>query len=535
VIIKAGHTLADKFLALFGLFAIVVGVLVCSISYQSYKNSMLNHYGQYAVGAARLAASILVSEELLRYSRTLEPDAHYWEIADQLQNIREKMGLKYLYVQMPTSDTKYMYIFDIFDPSEAGGENTSLGAIMDYDENFNTAKRAMRTGESTSALDITDSKYGYLASAYVPLKDSSGTPFAYVGADISMDYIIGFLVQYLGVIVIATTVVMAVCFTGLFMLVSRSVVNPIKAIASKTGEFTHKVIDENFEELRIVSNDEIGELASSVNEMFGKIRDFTHKLADETALRERAQGELDAAKAIQEGILPRIFPPFENFPGVEIFASMKAAKDIGGDFYDFFVLGDDKIAVVIADVSGKGVPAALFMMVSRTLIKNMALSGDPPHELLYAVNNQLCQNNDANMFVTAFVGILDLKDNILRYANAGHNPPILIHDGRVEWLPVKRGFVLAGMEDIGYESQEVAFTGSDMLILYTDGVTEAMDIERKLFGDGRLIELIEKTAILGNSPREMIGAINDAVSAFANGAEQSDDITLLALRRYFKR
>lgn len=530
---KSGKlTLATKFAALFGAFAIVVSALVCTISYQSYKSSMLELYGNYAVGAAKLAASILEPEKLKRYAKTLETDKDYWEIGNQLQGIRENMGLKYVYVQMPISDTKYMYIYDIFDPSETEGEDTSLGATMDYDKNFEMAKLAMLTGEPTRELDITDSKYGYLASAYVPLKDSSGVLFAYVGVDISMDYIVGFLLRYLSVIVYATAMVIVVCFTCLFLLVGRSVVKPIRVIASKTDEFIHKVRDEDFEEIRTVSNDEIGELTSSVNEMFREIRDFTYRLADETAKRERAQSELDTARAIQEGILPRIFPPFENFPNADIFAIMKAAKDIGGDFYDFFVLNDHKIAAVIADVSGKGVPAALFMMVSRTLIKNMAISGGSPHEVLYAVNNQLCQNNDADMFVTTFIGFLDLKNNVMLYANAGHNPPILIHDGRADWMSVRKDFVLAGMEDIIYESQEIEFGGSDMLFLYTDGVTEAMNAEKELFGDERLLEKIREAALAGSSPKEVIVSVSDAVSSFTDGAEQSDDITMLAVRLF---
>ena len=415
MLIRVMHSLAAKFAVLFGVFAVLVGALVCSVTYANYRSSILEYYGQYAIGTAMLAASVLDSGELMRYAETLLRDERYGLIEEELDNIRKNLGVKYLYVQMPVSNAEYMYLFDIYDPDEADEIDTSLGARGDYDDNFRTAKLAMSTGEPARELDITHSKYGYLASAYAPIpRKDTGIPFAYVGVDISMDYILGFLMRYFAVIVSATSVVMALCFTILFFLVRRSVVNPIKAIADKTGEFTQKVDDVNFEELVIRSNDEIGDLTESVNRMFRDIRDFTTHLAEETARRERIQSELDLAKNIQESVLPKIFPPFPDFSDAELFGSMTPAKEVGGDFYDFFVVGENKLAVVIADVSGKSVPAALFMMVARTLIKNRALSGDEPQELLASVNNQLCQNNDAGMFVTAFVGILDTKFDILR-------------------------------------------------------------------------------------------------------------------------
>ncbi|MDR2780089.1 MAG: hypothetical protein LBB28_03085, partial [Synergistaceae bacterium] len=227
----ARYTLRTKFAILFGAFAFVVGTLICSITYVSYRDSMLEHYGQYALGAAALAASILDPDELLRYAATLERDERYGVIEEELSRIRESLGVKYLYVQMPVSGTEYIYLFDIYAPDELGGPDTSLGARGDYDENFETAKRAMSTGEPTRELDITRSEYGYLASAYVPVSREGEPPFAYVGADISMNYILGFLMRYLAFIASVISIVMTLCFTALFLLVRRSVVNPIRVIA----------------------------------------------------------------------------------------------------------------------------------------------------------------------------------------------------------------------------------------------------------------------------------------------------------------
>lgn len=526
---KARRTLTTKFALLFGVFAVFVGALVCSISYTSYRSSMLEHYGRYAVGAAELAAAALDPGELLRYAKILRRDERYGVIEKELDMIRKSLGIRYLYVQMPISDKEFIYLFDIYDSEDSGGTDTSLGARGAYNENFRAAKHAMSTGKPERELDITRSEHGYLASAYVPIS-ADGVPFAYVGADISMNYIIGFLMRYLGVITLATAAVMAFCFTALFFLVHRSVLDPIKAVADKTGEFLQKVNDASFEGPRVHSNDEIGDLTTSVNRMFGDIRNFTSRLAEETARRERIQSELDMAKDIQEGVLPKIFPPFSNFQNVTAFASMTPAKEVGGDFYDFFIVGESRLAVVIADVSDKGIPAALFMMVAKTLIKNRALSGDEPHKVLEIVNNQLCQNNDAGMFVTAFFGILDTKLGILRYANAGHNPPIILRGGEAHWVPVKRGLALAAMEDVTFVTQEMRFEGDDVLLLYTDGVTEAMNVQAELFGQERLIALLSQLERQAAAPEKLIEAVEAAIRHFAGDAEQTDDITMLALR-----
>ncbi|MDR1579498.1 MAG: SpoIIE family protein phosphatase [Synergistaceae bacterium] len=538
---KIRCTLTLKFAALFGIFAVVSGMLICSITYMNYRASMLEHYGGYAAGAAALAASILDPDELARYAETLRRDERYAAIEEELSEIRISLDVKYIYVQMPVSDTEYMFLFDIYDPSEPGAPDPSLrlGARGVYDENFKAAKLAMSTGKPARNLDITHSEYGYLASAYVPiLRKGSNVPFAYLGVDISMDYIISFLMRYMAVIASATALVIMLCFTALFSLVRRSVVNPIKAIAEKTGEFARgaadpRVSDADFEELNVRSNDEIGDLTASVNVMFRDIREFTRRLADEMARRERVQSELDMARKIQEDALPKVFPPFGNYPDAEIFAGMIPAKEVGGDFYDLFLVGENKLAVVTADVSGKGVPAALFMMVVRTLIRNRALSGDEPHELLRTVNRQLCENNEACMFVTVFAGILDTQLGVIRYANAGHVPPALLRGGGAFWLPMEAAVALGVMEDADFITQETSFGEGDILLLYTDGVTEAMNEHGELFGERRLFELMSYLARENGDvdAKSIVKAVNSAVHEFAGGAEQADDITILALRR----
>ena len=247
----------------------------------------------------------------------------------------------------------------------------------------------------------------------------------------------------------------------------------------------------------------------------------------------RMDAELQTARAIQESALPRIFPPFPDILRFDIYASMEAAKQVGGDFYDFFLIGDDcdsnggKLGFVIADVSGKGVPAALFMMKAKALIRDYVGSGMELGEAVTEANRQLVEGNDAGMFVTAWIGVLDYATYHVDYVNAGHNPPLLWNRGEGwQWMRQKSGPVL-GLFEMPYRSHSVDCTPGDTFLLYTDGVTEAFDVNEALYGEKRLLAVAEEGYRM--HPRELLEAVRADVAAHAAGAEQSDDITILAL------
>lgn len=247
----------------------------------------------------------------------------------------------------------------------------------------------------------------------------------------------------------------------------------------------------------------------------------------------RTEAELNVASNIQKDMLPCIFPPFPGYEEFDILASMQPAKEVGGDFYDFFLIDEDHIAVVIADVSGKGVPAALFMVIAKTLIKNHALAKETPEEIFTYVNNQLCENNEENLFVTAWMGILEISTGLFTYVNAGHNPPLLKRGtGDFEYLRSKPGFVLAGMEDMKYKQTQMTLNEGDVLFLYTDGVTEAMDKQHHLYGDDRLKQLMNQK--VGWNFGDILTTVKSDIDTFVNGAPQFDDITMLALKMNIK-
>lgn len=243
------------------------------------------------------------------------------------------------------------------------------------------------------------------------------------------------------------------------------------------------------------------------------------------------QSDLTVAREIQHAILPRTFKlKLDAADSVDIHASMVAAKDVGGDFYDFFPIDDHRIGFTMADVSGKGVPAAIFMAVSRTLIKATGIRGLPSNECISTVNNMLCDESVDSMFVTVFYGIYDLNTGMIDFTNAGHNPPYILHaDGSVEMLKSECNLVLGAVEGIPFKNESLQLEKGDALVMYTDGVTEAENIDHHQFGETRLEETLAK--LKGTTSEEIVTAINAQVKEFAGEAPQSDDITLLVIRR----
>lgn len=279
----------------------------------------------------------------------------------------------------------------------------------------------------------------------------------------------------------------------------------------------------------VPKGDEIGALAVSFRNMMDELDDYMVNLAAVTADKERIATELNVATQIQASMLPCIFPAFPGRDEFDIYASMMPAKEVGGDFYDFFLVDQDHLAVVMADVSGKGVPAALFMVIAKTLIKNQAQQGHSPAEVFTAVNNQLCENNEAGLFVTSWMGILDINTGEFTYVNAGHNPPLLMRSGGdFEYLRSRPGFVLAGMEGIRYRQATMKLGEGDVLYLYTDGVTEATNGENELYGEERLLNIVNQHK--EDTPQELLPTIKADIDRFVGDAPQFDDITMLGLK-----
>lgn len=344
---------------------------------------------------------------------------------------------------------------------------------------------------------------GYLIVAVMPVREASLSRNLSVGITTGMEI-----------------VVFAALFVMIFYLVKKLVVTNIHKINESLSEIT----DGNLETVvNVRSYEEFDELSNDINATVDTLKKY---IADAAA---RIDAELAFAKAIQHSALPSVFPPYPNRNEFDIYAAMHTAKEVGGDFYDFYFVDEDNLAFLIADVSGKGIPAAMFMMQSKTILKSLAESGMSVEQVFTQANEKLCEGNDANMFVTAWMGILNVRTGLVSFANAGHNPPLVKHaDGTFDYLKSRPGFVLAGMEGVRYRKNELLLSPGDAIYLYTDGVTEATDINNQLYGEKRLAAVLEKNKT--QNTQIICDAVKKDVDIFVGEAPQFDDITMLALK-----
>ncbi len=319
--------------------------------------------------------------------------------------------------------------------------------------------------------------------------------------------------------------IFAALFILIYFLIKKVIIDNLRKINGTLAEIT----DGNLNVMVDVrTNEEFASLSDDINQTVSTLKHYISEAA------ARIDKELEFAKQIQYSALPSVFPPYPNRKDFEIYAQMITAKEVGGDFYDFYMLGDSTLAFLIADVSGKGIPAAMFMMQAKTIIKDLAESGLELSEVFATANKKLCENNDAGMFVTAWMGILDLTTGILKFVNAGHNPPLIRQaDGEFAYLKARSGMVLAGMDGIKYRQNELQLTPGDQFFLYTDGVTEATDKNNQLYGEERLLETVNQNII--KDTRQLCEAVKEDVDKFVGEAPQFDDITMLSVEIQYIR
>jgi sigma-B regulation protein RsbU (phosphoserine phosphatase) len=311
------------------------------------------------------------------------------------------------------------------------------------------------------------------------------------------------------------------------ILISRSITKPLGAMSKAAQAIGKGNLDIALPSIR--SGDELGKLAEAFRYMQVSLKDYIKRLTETTAAKERIESELKIAHEIQTSMLPRIFPPFPDRKEFDIFATMEPAKEVGGDLYDFFLINERKLCFIMGDVSGKGVPAALFMMITKTLLKNAALQDLPADQVLFRTNNIIALDNESAMFATVFCGILDTVTGEVQFSNAGHNPPLICRkEGGYEYIGVGSSFVLGPMQNFNFTLQKIQLLPGDTFFLYTDGVTEAMNHKKELFSEKRLKD--DLTALKDNKAAAIISALRHEISLFVKDEPQSDDITMLALR-----
>ena len=425
------------FNALIGLI-ILLSTAIGTVGYFVFADALKEQYTEITGGIAEYVAIGIDAEKLDTYLETKTADDEYSANREQLQHTADAEDCSVIYVAKVHTDSKEReYIYNIvsktsgFTPYGIGDRDTASEEILNaYD--------SIVKGES-ELHNFMYARKGYTTSVY-PIKDGGGNVVAIVGVVKNMELLNKAKTNYIVQVLLIEAVIAVVSGVIWTIYMRRRIVMPIRQLNDASLGMVEHLEDGTAPEILVKNDDEIKDLADSFSTMYHEIGEYISKLETVTAEKERIGAELDVAAKIQTSMLPCIFPPFPNRDEFDIYATMDPAKEVGGDFYDFFMVDDDHLAFVVADVSGKGVPAALFMVIGKTLIKDHTGLHDDLGEVFTEVNNILCASNSEEMFITAFEGVLNLKTGELRYVNAGHEMPFICRkNGVYEPFKVKAG------------------------------------------------------------------------------------------------
>ena len=552
---KKRSSLAAKFIIGFLIMGIAICAVTTSRGYSQYKSYIEKKYNDVAYDIAEIFESYMTEEEIALYMEMAEGYYEGVVTDEQLEEIKSSSEYRNVelllhslraateandifmvytnpemilsYEEADAENWKPLtYVFDCymveelkFDLGHRGGFNPEF--IRDIAE-------VMKTGKMVNNYFISESDFGYNTSAVYPVI-VDGVAKGIICVEIPMATLESALHEYI-VNAVAATITIVVVLIAVFMgYMYRNMISPIHMIAEEAEKFVENNAEISEKLDSVKTKDEIQKLSESVLKMEIGIKEYIANITKITAEKERIGAELNVAKQIQADLLPSIFPAFPGRKEFDIFASMDPAKEVGGDFYDFFMVDEDHLVFLIADVSGKGVPAALFMVIAKTLIKNQVLKGEEPSAVFEAVNNQLCENNKEGMFVTAWMGMLEVSTGNLIYVNAGHNPPLIKgEDGIFRYLECNPCFILAGMEGIPYQQENIQLKTGDSIYLYTDGVTDTINLKEEMYGEDRLEAVLNVHK--EEAPEEILTAIKKELETFAGEAEQFDDVTMLGFK-----
>ena len=531
--------LLPKFVISLVTLGVVLTLSISLFSYTSSKKYYENAYAERVLIGSKTIAQMLPEEDVKTIiAADGDQTETYREMYELMNKLKEDNEVTYLSLVVPDEDSVTFYIDTCVESMGDLPENqipyasdilyTDAANGDDDLQNYHVIWDYYSKNEAPPMPLVTDNSYGYNYTAVCPILDENGKAIAEIQYILDMKQVRQHLNSILYMMFGISFGIIAVGIVFYILFVRKAVTNPLGKLAQFTQDIT---LSSEFHKKSISINtgDEIEELGNSFNYMLEKLDEYLDNLQKVTAEKERIGAELDVAAKIQADMLPCIFPAFPERKEFDIFASMTPAKEVGGDFYDFFLVDNNHLAIVMADVSGKGVPAALFMMISKTLIKSAAQTGMSPKYILEKVNNQLCENNEAGMFVTVWIGLLEISTGKMICANAGHEyPAIRRKNGQFELLKDRHGFVLAGMEDMKYTEYEITLEPGDMIFVYTDGVAEATNAENELFGTERMLEGLNSATY--EDCKDLLQAVHEEIDGFVGDSPQFDDITMLSLR-----
>ena len=537
--IKIKNSISHKVLFDVVLAIVLLGSLLGYIGYREFTVALEKQYTDTALRTARTALTY-VDVKKIHYYEDYEKESEFYEdtmnLVAEWQRLTDTQGAIFVYIIEPNIEKNYNEIrfsLSVMNSNENSIHFFSGHTMKTENEEYRQAYQDIyEQKKDSAALFYYDelNKIDGFVTVLIPIKNHTEEVKGILGVTRPMEDVRYFRKMYLRDTFIITAVVFMIVILIYGGYLKKTVLTPIQKLTDGVRDIASGNLDKK---LNIKTGDEIEHLAICFNAMTDELQTYMKNLTQVTAEKERISTELNVAKDIQLSMLPHDF----NFgrKDFDIYATTNAAKSVGGDFYDFYLLDENHLAITIADVSGKGIPASLFMVISKTVLKNFATFATTPDDyaaVMENANNQLCQGNDEMMFVTVFFGVLEIDTGKFIFVNGGHNPPIIYHaeSNSCEYLSVKKNFVLGGMEDVPYKQQETTLQRGDLIFTYTDGVNEAMNIDNEEYTSERLLEFMNSTNCKADL-KELLAAVKSDVAKHVGAAEQSDDITMLALRR----
>jgi sigma-B regulation protein RsbU (phosphoserine phosphatase) len=520
-------------------FGILLGAVSSVVGYGQFTTVLQQQYNDTAYEIAQEARTLLNPDKFDGYATTGQTDEEYLEIQSRLDDLVDATNVTFVYVALvdPSDYQTLTYVYDSVN-SSTGFSRYPLGYVEKgiADKYVDDIRKLVTDGElATVYFYYYSEESGYHTSAALPVYDSKGNIKSIIVVEKTMTRLVNARNSYVIRVVIGTIAALVLFLAIFAVYLRKAIIKPVLTVAGEAKRFadTNEPSDEL---LKIRQKDEIGILAQSVGKMETDIVEYTKNLTAVTAEKERISTELNVAQGIQADMLPCIFPAFPERSEFSVYAAMSPAKEVGGDFYDFFLVDEDHIALVMADVSGKGVPAALFMVIAKTLIKNRTLMGGTPSEILTHVNDQLCEGNKAELFVTVWMAIVEISSGKGVAVNAGHEHPVIKRAGEentgFEYVKYRHSPAVATMEGLKFRQHEFELKPGDVLFVYTDGVLEATNAKEELYGEDRLLEVMNKSD--GESLENLLHSVRADVDSFVGEAPQFDDITMLGFTYYGK-
>ncbi len=550
-------SISQKMLIFILITALMLSGTSLLIGYRVYANTMNQHYLENTVNIAKTAVAILdqaavehCSSEVFSIYRTLtreeladeneaylekfsylEDEKDWKSLRKTLQSIGRENDLSSILIVALDQETRdVIYVVD--------SDETATYCPPGLVDSTVTEEEIHSFMNSEAVITNTD-EYGWLSSSATPIYGTDGKLIGFMIVELSMNDVMRDRHIFLRNFCILLLLVTAALSALMTWIIRRTMVTPINRLAKAAADYSNDqatgsadaaVQRNHFTELKIHTHDELENLSIVMGEMEKQLGEYIDNLTKVTAEKERIGAELNIAAQIQADMLPRLFPAFPEREEFDLYATMTPAKEVGGDFYDFFLIDEDHIALVMADVSGKGVPAALFMVIARTLIKNQAQVSDySPAKVLMTVNEQLCEGNEAELFVTVWLAIIEISTGKGLAANAGHEHPVIRRAGGQHELVVYRHSpAVAVMEGIRFNEHPFELHPGDSLFVYTDGVPEAANSDNEFFGTDRMLEALNRNP--DGSPKELLSAVRASIDSFVGEAPQFDDITMMCFK-----